>query len=139
MMPQNAFQPLSEETAGAFPVPRRGMAKTAEALSNHHATARGSLPAGVARMPFWRFTWLTVAGVIPWVLAFALLGKAVGNNWHDWQAKLHYVDYAIAAGILGAVVYLIVRRRRRSDTGGVMPIEAGDPDSPVRPAPDASP
>src|SRR5437667_438056 len=34
-----------------------------------------SLPAGVARMPFWRFTWLTVAGVIPWVLAFALLGK----------------------------------------------------------------
>ena len=47
-----------------------------------------SLPAGVARMPFWRFTWLTVAGVIPWVLAFALLGKAVGSNWHNWQAKL---------------------------------------------------
>ena len=48
MMPQNAFQPLSEETAGAFPVPRRGMGHAAEALSNHHATARGLLPAGVA-------------------------------------------------------------------------------------------
>ena len=27
-----------------------------------------SLPAGVARMPFWRFTLLTFAGCIPWVL-----------------------------------------------------------------------
>src|SRR4051794_39224170 len=48
MMLQNAFQPLSEETAGAFPVPRRGMAKTAEALSNNQAIARGSVSAVVA-------------------------------------------------------------------------------------------
>ena len=25
-----------------------------------------SLPAGVARMPFWRFSLLTLAGCIPW-------------------------------------------------------------------------
>ena len=31
-----------------------------------------SLPAGVARMPFWRFTLLTLLGCIPWVLALAL-------------------------------------------------------------------
>ena len=31
-----------------------------------------SLPAGVARMPFWKFTVLSIAGIIPWVLAFAL-------------------------------------------------------------------
>jgi membrane protein DedA with SNARE-associated domain len=101
-----------------------------------------SLPAGVARMPFWRFTWLTIAGVIPWVLAFALLGKAVGSNWHDWQAKLHYVDYAIVAGILAMVVYLIVRRRRRRAERQIdaIPIEAArDSDSPVQPAPDTSP
>src|ERR1700751_4908934 len=30
-----------------------------------------SLPAGVARMPFWRFTLFTVAGCIPWVTALA--------------------------------------------------------------------
>ena len=34
-----------------------------------------SLPAGVARMPFWKFTFLSIAGIIPWVLAFALVGR----------------------------------------------------------------
>ena len=29
-----------------------------------------SLPAGVARMPFWRFTLLSFAGIVPWVLGF---------------------------------------------------------------------
>jgi membrane protein DedA with SNARE-associated domain len=71
-----------------------------------------SLPAGVARMPFWRFTFLSTAGIIPWVLAFAILGKQVGANWDDWQEKLHYVDYAIVAGIVAGIAYLIVRRRR---------------------------
>ncbi len=33
-----------------------------------------SLPAGVARMPFWRFTAFTLAGCIPWVLALSVLG-----------------------------------------------------------------
>ena len=34
-----------------------------------------SLPAGVAKMPFWRFTRLTALGSIPWVLALALIGE----------------------------------------------------------------
>ena len=34
-----------------------------------------SLPAGVARMPFWRFTLLTLAGCIPWVILRALIGR----------------------------------------------------------------
>src|SRR3954454_8661123 len=34
-----------------------------------------SLPAGVARMPFWRFTLLTLAGCIPWVLLLTFIGK----------------------------------------------------------------
>jgi membrane protein DedA with SNARE-associated domain len=73
-----------------------------------------SLPAGVARMPFWRFTLLTVAGCIPWVLGLALLGRSVGDEWHKLQDKLHYVDYLIVAAIvLGLVYLLIVRRRRR--------------------------
>jgi membrane protein DedA with SNARE-associated domain len=71
-----------------------------------------SLPAGVARMPFWKFTFLSIAGIVPWVLAFAIVGKQVGGKWEDWQEKLHYVDYAIVATIVGGIVYLIVRRRR---------------------------
>jgi membrane protein DedA with SNARE-associated domain len=71
-----------------------------------------SLPAGVARMPFWRFTVLTVIGCIPWVLALTLIGEAVGANWEDWRDHLHYLDYAVLAAIVIAVAYLILRRRR---------------------------
>jgi len=75
-----------------------------------------SLPAGVARMPFWRFTALTVIGCIPWVLALTLIGKAVGANWEDWRDHLHYLDYAVLAAIVIGVIYLIVRRRRTPKT-----------------------
>ena len=71
-----------------------------------------SLPAGVARMPFWRFTAYTLAGCIPWVLALALLGKGVGSNWEHWRHNIGYLDYVIAAAIIAGIVYLIVRRRR---------------------------
>jgi membrane protein DedA with SNARE-associated domain len=70
-----------------------------------------SLPAGVARMPFWRFTILTTLGCIPWVLAWAIVGKQVGSDWKDLQEKLHYVDYAIVATIVVGIAYLILRRR----------------------------
>jgi len=73
-----------------------------------------SLPAGVARMPFWRFSVLTLAGCIPWVLMLTFIGKQAGDNWEKWKDSLHYVDYAVAALIVGGLAYLILRRRRNS-------------------------
>jgi membrane protein DedA with SNARE-associated domain len=80
-----------------------------------------SLPAGVARMPFWRFTTLTVVGCIPWVLALALIGKAVRSQWIDWKNNLAYVDYLIVAAVLLALAYAVVqwRRRRAAAADGV--------------------
>jgi len=73
-----------------------------------------SLPAGVARMPFWRFTILTLIGCIPWVTGLALLGRAAGDDWERLQRQLHYVDYAIIlAGVAGLVWWLVRRRARR--------------------------
>jgi membrane protein DedA with SNARE-associated domain len=72
-----------------------------------------SLPAGVARMPFWRFTVFTLLGCIPWVFLLTFIGKQAGDNWDDWKDKLHYVDYAVAAAIVIGIAYLVVRRRRR--------------------------
>ena len=71
-----------------------------------------SLPAGVAKMPFWRFSAMTLAGCIPWVLMLTFIGKEAGDNWETWKDKLHYVDYAVAACIVAGIVYLIVRARR---------------------------
>jgi membrane protein DedA with SNARE-associated domain len=72
-----------------------------------------SLPAGVARMPFWRFTALTTLGCIPWIFVLALIGKQAGDHWTRWKDSLHYVDYAVVALVLLGLVYLLVRRRRR--------------------------
>ncbi len=71
-----------------------------------------SLPAGVARMPFWRFTWLTTLGCIPWVTLLALIGREVGDSWEDWRDKLHYFDYAVIVAVIGGLIYLLIRRRR---------------------------
>jgi membrane protein DedA with SNARE-associated domain len=71
-----------------------------------------SLPAGVARMPFWRFSALTLAGCVPWVFLLAFIGKQVGANWTDWKDSLHYVDYAVVALVVVGIVYLVVRSRR---------------------------
>jgi membrane protein DedA with SNARE-associated domain len=71
-----------------------------------------SLPAGVARMPFWRFSVLTLAGCIPWVFLLTFIGKQAGDNWEDWKDSLHYVDYAVGATIVVALAYLFLRSRR---------------------------
>ena len=71
-----------------------------------------SLPAGVARMPFWRFTVLTTLGCIPWILMLTLIGREVGDNWESWKDNLHYVDYAVAAMIVLGAIWLLIRWRR---------------------------
>jgi membrane protein DedA with SNARE-associated domain len=76
-----------------------------------------SLPAGVAKMPFWRFTVLTLLGCVPWVLMLALIGRSVGENWEEWRGHLHYIDYVVVAALVIGVAYLIVRRRRGGGPG----------------------
>ena len=77
-----------------------------------------SLPAGVAKMPFWRFTVLTLLGSIPWVLMLALVGQAVGENWEEWRDHLHYLDYAVVVIAVAGIAYWLVRRRRGGGGGG---------------------
>ena len=80
-----------------------------------------SLPAGVAKMPFRRFIVLTALGSIPWVLALALIGRSVGDNWEHWRHNLGYLDYVVLLAIVVGVVYRIVKRRRGDDGGeGIM-------------------
>src|SRR5919199_4552951 len=80
-----------------------------------------SLPAGVAKMPFWRFTLFTVAGSVPWVFALGLIGREAGARWERWKEHLHYVDYVVIALIVLGVAWLALRyiRRRRASAAAV--------------------
>jgi membrane protein DedA with SNARE-associated domain len=71
-----------------------------------------SLPAGIARMEFWRFTVYTALGCIPFVFALALLGVVAGENWEAVRHVLEPASWAIAAVV--AVLLVIVIRRRWS-------------------------
>jgi membrane protein DedA with SNARE-associated domain len=80
-----------------------------------------SLPAGVAKMPFWRFTLFTVAGSIPWVFALGLAGREAGSRWERWKENLHYVDYVVIAAVVVCAAWLVLRyvRRRRASAAAV--------------------
>ena len=76
-----------------------------------------SLPAGIAEMPFWRFTLFTFLGCVPWVLGLTLIGRSAGDNWDEWKDKLHYVDYLVAAIIVVTAAWLLIRYLRRRRAG----------------------
>ncbi|HEY1687371.1 MAG TPA: DedA family protein [Solirubrobacteraceae bacterium] len=72
-----------------------------------------SLPAGIAKMPFWRFTLLSLIGTIPWTIGFAVAGHAVGAEWTHIRKAFDYVDYVVLALLIIGIAWAIVRRMRR--------------------------
>jgi membrane protein DedA with SNARE-associated domain len=72
-----------------------------------------SLPAGVARMPFWRFTLFTVLGCLLWTFALAWLGYTLGENWTKVEDVLQPVAWVIAAVVVGVGVWWVARRYRK--------------------------
>jgi membrane protein DedA with SNARE-associated domain len=76
-----------------------------------------SLPAGAARMPFWRFSVLTTVGCIPWVFFLGWVGLLTKSNWRDVKDALGYVDYVVVAAVVIGVIYLVIRRRRDRAAG----------------------
>ena len=71
-----------------------------------------SLPAGVARMGFGRFSVYTFAGCLPWTFALALAGYGLGSQWHTVERLLRPLSVVIALVVVAAVAWWIVRQRR---------------------------
>jgi membrane protein DedA with SNARE-associated domain len=73
-----------------------------------------SIPAGVFRMPFWRYTVLTLIGSAVWAFALAGAGYALGRSYERLHSDFRFVDYAVAALVVGVAAYLLYRRKRSS-------------------------
>jgi membrane protein DedA with SNARE-associated domain len=85
-----------------------------------------SLPAGAARMPFRRFSLLTVIGCIPWVFFLGWVGLLTKSNWRNVKDALGYVDYVVVAAVVIGIIYLVIRRRRHRARGEPEPaVDAG--------------
>jgi membrane protein DedA with SNARE-associated domain len=79
-----------------------------------------SIPAGVFRAPFGRYSVLTLAGSAIWCFALAGVGWALGTQWEDFHRSFHYVDYAIVAALAAgaaALAWKVLRRRSGSPSG----------------------
>jgi membrane protein DedA with SNARE-associated domain len=72
-----------------------------------------SLPAGVVRMPFWRFTMYTVLGCLPWTFALAWLGYLLGGRWGTVERVLRPVSWLVAGVFLAVLVWYVARRWRQ--------------------------
>jgi membrane protein DedA with SNARE-associated domain len=73
-----------------------------------------SIPAGIFRMPFWRYTVLTLIGSAIWAFALAGVGYGLGSSYERFHRDFRFVDYAILAAVIALAAYLIVRWRRSS-------------------------
>jgi len=69
-----------------------------------------SIPAGVFRLRLGPYTALTFAGSTLWCLAFAGAGWAVGSRWESFHHNFRFVDYAVAALVVGGVAWFVLRR-----------------------------
>jgi membrane protein DedA with SNARE-associated domain len=76
-----------------------------------------SIPAGIFRMPFWRYTLLTLIGSAIWAFALAGVGYGLGTGYDRFHKDFRFVDYAVVAGILLLAALLLVRRKRSSQRG----------------------
>ena len=84
-----------------------------------------SIPAGIFRMPLWRYTVLTLIGSAVWAFALAGAGYGLGNSYERFHRDFRFADYAVAAAIVALAAYLIVRRRRSSRLSSRAPDSSG--------------
>lgn len=74
-----------------------------------------SLPAGIERMPFWRFLALTTLGSLIWNTVFVLAGYGLGESWHLVEEYAGFFQYFVIAAVAIAVTLFVVNRLREKN------------------------
>ena len=74
-----------------------------------------SFPAGLARVPLGRFVLLTLVGAVPWNLALALAGYALGEHYDRVAVFVQRGGYLVAVLVAVLLVAWWIRGRRAGD------------------------
>lgn len=71
-----------------------------------------SIPAGITRMPLWKFGLLTAAGSAIWNTIFVLAGFYLGESWTIVEEYASILQYVVIAAVgIGVAWFLYVRTR----------------------------
>jgi membrane protein DedA with SNARE-associated domain len=70
-----------------------------------------SLPAGVSRMDFKKFSIYTILGALPWNFALAYVGYKAGEHWDALRQYFHIVDIGIVVVAIGFVIWYVLKKR----------------------------
>jgi membrane protein DedA with SNARE-associated domain len=76
-----------------------------------------SIPAGIERMPVWKFALLTTAGSAIWNTVFILAGFWLGEQWHVVERYAEILQYIVIAAVAAAVIWFVVKRVRKHRAG----------------------
>ena len=69
-----------------------------------------SIPAGISRMPVWRFTLLTTLAVIPWTIGFVYLGFKLGNQWEQIdEVAAPYIKPLLLVALALLIIYFVIK------------------------------
>ena len=71
-----------------------------------------SIPAGITRMPLWRFGLLTAAGSLIWNTVFVLAGFFLGESWPIVERYADILQYVVIAASVLAVSWFVYARTR---------------------------
>ena len=96
-----------------------------------------SYPAGTARMNPTRFGVFTVIGAAPFTAALLYAGYLLNSQWENIIPYFSVLNYLALAGIVAALVYLVLRWRGKITAG--FPPRLTRSSGPPRPAEDAPP
>jgi len=69
-----------------------------------------ALPAGVVRMPFWRFLLYSTVGSLLWCALLAIIGHALGQHWASVSSSLRRYDVVIAVVVVALIAFAIYKR-----------------------------
>ncbi|TDB54775.1 DedA family protein [Bacillus sp. CBEL-1] len=70
-----------------------------------------SIPAGIAKMSFWKFTFLTILAMIPWSMLFIYLGIQLKENWINIEEiATNYTIPFIVFAFVGIVLYFVFKK-----------------------------
>jgi membrane protein DedA with SNARE-associated domain len=69
-----------------------------------------ALPAGIARMPLWRFHIYTFLGSWPWCFVLAYVGMRLGQSWDTdprFKAVFHRFHLGVEVALLAAILWFV--------------------------------